>query len=81
MLTSSSWEMEVKDTSPGIPPEVLSNVLLGLAHAPDESHGLGKAVLGIALARDLAEILGGVLEAESKAGEGSHFRLVLPLTG
>ena len=79
LQSSTYWAMTVKDSSPGIPPEVLSNVLLGLAHAPDESHGLGKAVLGIALARDLAEILGCVLEAESKAGDGTQFRLLLPV--
>jgi signal transduction histidine kinase len=37
-------------------------------------------VLGIALARDLADLLGGSLEAESKAGDGTHFRIALPMS-
>jgi signal transduction histidine kinase len=80
MHTSAVYSLTIRDSSPGIPPEVLSKVLLGLNHVPDESHGIGKAVLGSALARDLVEILGGVLEAESKAGEGTQFRILLPLS-
>ena len=70
------WTLGVRNTGSAIPAELLSNILMGLGQAgpepPDE-------LLGIALARDLADVLGGQLEADAKDGDGTHFRLTLPL--
>jgi signal transduction histidine kinase len=39
----------------------------------------GGSGLGLALARRLARVLGGEIDLESQAGEGSTFRVELPL--
>jgi signal transduction histidine kinase len=43
------------------------------------SYEHGGTGLGLALSKALAELMSGVIELESKVGEGSRFTLVLPL--
>jgi signal transduction histidine kinase len=76
-----AWTLEIRDSSAGIPPAILARVLRGVAHAPDDPTGLHDSSLGIALARDLVELLGGRLEATSDPGEGNCFVIVLPMGG
>lgn len=77
-------EVEVRDTGIGIAPEHLQDIFVpfyqaDLAHAartPDEHRGAG---LGLALARWIVEAHGGSITVESAVGQGSVFRVVLPL--
>jgi signal transduction histidine kinase len=75
-------EIEVRDPGVGIPAEQLNQVFErfhridnGLAR---ETEGMG---LGLAIARRIVELHGGTIRAESTPGEGSAFRVVLPLDG
>lgn len=70
----------VRDTGIGISPEHQARVFdrfYRVNEARDrESGGSG---LGLAIAKRAAEAMGGHLELQSAAGEGSEFRLLLPL--
>lgn len=73
-------ELAVSDTGNGIPVEELPRIFVrfhqveGSARRTKEGAGIG-----LALARELAEMHGGTLEVESEVGRGSTFRLRLPL--
>ena len=71
--------ISVRDTGVGIPEPELASIFSpfyrGTARAHVRAHGMG---LGLAIARDLATLLGGRIEVESTAGAGSTFRFMLP---
>src|SRR5581483_2139928 len=72
--------LEVIDTGIGIDPEDLPRIFdryyrSGAARERART-GMG---LGLAIAQGIAEAEGGRIEAESTPGEGSRFRLRLPL--
>ena len=69
---------EVVDQGIGIAAEHLERVFEEFVQLPNVSRG--GTGLGLPISRRLAELLGGRLEAESRAGEGSTFRVVLPPT-
>jgi two-component system, NtrC family, sensor kinase len=64
----------VRDTGPGIPPQRLSEILVGDFKSDKRHSGVG---LGLGVARHVAAAHGGALTAESVVGEGSVFRLRL----
>jgi signal transduction histidine kinase len=64
----------VNDTGPGIAPQEQERIF-----RPFWSGDGGGTGLGLPIARELAFALGGRLELESEAGEGSRFVLVLPV--
>ncbi len=66
--------IDVRDTGPGIQPEERERVFMPFVSR--DTHGTG---LGLPIARELALALDGWIELESTVGEGSRFRLVLPL--
>lgn len=70
----------VRDTGPGIPPGRLEEIFEPFerrdSETDDPEAGTG---LGLAVARELAHLLGGELEAGSEVGRGSVFTLELPL--
>jgi signal transduction histidine kinase len=65
----------VADTGPGIPPEVLPHVFERFVKAGPS----GGAGLGLAIAKGLVESHGGEISAESRPGEGTRMRFVLPV--
>jgi two-component system sensor histidine kinase BaeS len=64
----------VGDTGPGIAPEDRDRIF----RAFWSRGGGGGTGLGLAIARELAEALGGRLDLVSEVGKGSRFELVLP---
>jgi signal transduction histidine kinase len=75
-LTDDSIDLLVRDTGPGIPLEYQERVFVEFEQVPG-SIGTG---LGLPIARNLAELLGGSLSLESKVGIGSTFALTLPVS-
>ena len=68
--------IEVRDTGEGIAAEDLPRVFERFYRGHgDDGAGAG---LGLALARELAEAMGGSVEAASTPGEGSRFTVRLP---
>ena len=75
-------EVSVQDTGIGIAPEMLEQIFQpfrqGTQHWLASESGLG---LGLAIARQIVQIHGGRISAESQgSGTGSTFRFQLPLT-
>jgi two-component system NtrC family sensor kinase len=68
--------LEVTDTGSGMPPEVLDRIFTPFFTTKDEGKGVG---LGLAVVYGIVEAHGGDIEVRSKVGEGSTFRVVLPL--
>ncbi|HLM67993.1 MAG TPA: HAMP domain-containing sensor histidine kinase, partial [Longimicrobium sp.] len=68
--------VEVVDEGEGIAAEHLERVFEEFVQLPNSIRG--GTGLGLPISRGLAELLGGRLEAESRPGQGSTFRLVLP---
>jgi PAS domain S-box-containing protein len=71
---------EMRDTGIGISEEDLPEVFNRFFRA-DDSRNIhnGGAGLGLSIVKKIAEAHGGSVEAESKVGEGSVFRMLLPL--
>jgi signal transduction histidine kinase len=65
--------VDVEDTGPGIPADERERIF-----RPFFSHDAGGTGLGLPIARELALALGGTIELDTRVGEGSRFRLVLP---
>ncbi|MGA7606129.1 MAG: PAS domain-containing sensor histidine kinase [Anaerolineales bacterium] len=74
------WIIEVSDTGIGIPETVLEFIFEPLRRGPDfavrRHQGAG---LGLSITKELVNLMGGSIEVKSKAGEGSTFRVKLPM--
>jgi signal transduction histidine kinase len=67
--------VDVLDTGPGVPPSQRARIFE--AFVSQDADGTG---LGLPIARELALALGGGIQLRSDTGNGSRFRLVLPIT-
>lgn len=81
LRTRDLMELEVRDTGIGIDPQFLPFVFdrfrQGTAGTARRHSGLG---LGLAIAKQLVELHGGTIYAESRGpGQGASFRVCLPL--
>jgi signal transduction histidine kinase len=80
LLGEAEAEFRVADTGIGIPPDRLAEVFEKFAQVESaRDRRFGGTGLGLAVSRQLAELMGGALEAESAPGAGSVFRLRLPV--
>jgi signal transduction histidine kinase/CheY-like chemotaxis protein len=70
--------IEVADTGPGLAEDDLAAAFEPFRQVARTSAGTYGAGLGLTLARRLAELMGGVIRAESAVGVGSCFTLELP---
>ncbi len=66
--------IEIKDSGAGIPDEKLELVFKRF-YRGDESSGIG---LGLAIVRELVDVMGGQIELQSRIGEGTVFTVLLP---
>lgn len=69
--------VRVKDNGPGIPDDVRDRIFEPFFSTKAAGKGTG---LGLAMARAIIEEHGGWIEFDSKAGEGTEFRIYLPQT-
>ncbi|HEY0841122.1 MAG TPA: ATP-binding protein, partial [Vulgatibacter sp.] len=67
---------EVRDTGSGIPPEVLHRIFDPFYTSKPKGEGTG---LGLSICRRIIAALGGDIAVESRVGEGTSFRITLPV--
>jgi len=70
-------EISVKDNGSGIPKEIKDKIFQPFFTTKPTGQGTG---LGLSLSYDIIKAHGGELKVESKAGEGSEFKIQLSLT-
>ncbi|AWB68413.1 hypothetical protein C2869_19265 [Saccharobesus litoralis] len=71
---------EVMDNGIGIAPEAVDNLFSAFTQAEDSTtRKYGGTGLGLAICARLSDLLGGTIAVESEPGQGSCFRLSLPL--
>ena len=70
--------ISVRDTGPGIAPDVLPHIFERFYRGEVARSGPG-AGLGLAIAKELTTAQGGTIEVESEVGRGSVFTVNLPL--
>ena len=68
--------VEIKDEGPGIPPEVQNQLFNPFFTTKDGGTGLG-----LPISLRIVEEHGGAIEVHSRTGEGSTFRVMLPIVG
>nr|WP_312161709.1 ATP-binding protein [Brevundimonas diminuta] len=72
--------IEVEDTGMGFDAEAAQRLFKPFVQADDAiSRQYGGTGLGLSICKSLAELMGGRITAESAPGEGSLFRVVLPV--
>jgi PAS domain S-box-containing protein len=67
--------LEIKDTGPGMPPEIRARIFDPFYTTKAVGEGTG---LGLTICHGIVAALGGSIEVESDVGHGSLFRVVLP---
>ena len=73
--------LRVKDSGPGIPPEMQSRVFEPFRQLDERPTGRDGVGLGLAISRTLARASGGDVLVESTFGEGATFIVRLPRAG
>jgi PAS domain S-box-containing protein len=71
-------EIAVQDTGMGLSPEQIAHLFEPFNRLGREASGVAGTGIGLVISRRLAEGMGGELRAQSEAGQGSTFTLVLP---
>lgn len=73
-LDGKMFYVDIEDSGDGMTPEEISRIFDRFYKGRD-SQGFG---LGLAIARQLVEIMGGTISVKSTPGKGSSFRVALP---
>jgi PAS domain S-box-containing protein len=69
----------VSDTGVGIPPDRLDAIFESFTQADSSTtRRFGGTGLGLSITRDLVELMGGRIDVQSQAGQGSTFEVTLP---
>ena len=78
VVNAGTVEIAVPDEGPGIPEEKLSTIFDRFSQAGNEKRAGRGHGLGLAIARGIAELHGGTIEAANLPEGGCEFRIVLP---
>ena len=79
-VTGDALEMVVSDTGIGIPEQALDRIFDEFTQADSGiSRRYGGTGLGLAVCRRIVELMGGSIEVESTQGQGSTFRVTVPV--
>ncbi|MFC5346148.1 ATP-binding protein [Brevundimonas staleyi] len=79
--TARRLVVEVLDTGPGMDPGTAQTLFTAFTQGDETStRATDGAGLGLAISHGLATLMNGRIEVESKPGEGSLFRVTLPLS-
>ncbi|WP_457601290.1 two-component system sensor histidine kinase NtrB, partial [Hydrogenivirga sp.] len=71
------WEFSVTDRGPGIDNEELSKIFIPFYQGKNKSDGAG---LGLAIVDSIVREYGGSIDVKSNVGEGSTFKVTIPLS-
>ncbi len=76
----STLVLEVQDTGEGFDPAFAEQLFQRFSQADSTiTRRFGGSGLGLSITRALVELMGGAISAQSEPGQGSSFRVVLPL--
>ena len=78
-LSPGEAHFSIADRGPGIPPAELGQIFDAFVQSSQTKDGSGGTGLGLAICRKIAEIHGGRIDAENRAGGGAVFHIHLPL--
>jgi hypothetical protein len=74
-----SLQLNVKDSGSGIAEGQLEHIFEPFVQVGHSPRGTKGTALGLAITRSFVELMGGEVSVESTLGEGSLFRVVLPV--
>lgn len=77
-ISGDVLQIQVQDNGPGIAPEHLQRIFERFYQAPQKAAGAGTGI-GLALTKELAELLGGSIKVRSEIQGGSGFTILLPI--
>jgi signal transduction histidine kinase/CheY-like chemotaxis protein/HPt (histidine-containing phosphotransfer) domain-containing protein len=78
-VTDADLRFDIADTGRGISPEHMPLLFMAFERFDEEGKPRGSGTgLGLPICKDLAEIMGGTVTAESRYGEGSLFTVTVP---
>jgi DNA-binding NarL/FixJ family response regulator len=79
LTSTNQLEILVKDSGTGIHPEDLPKIFNRFYQSErNESNTKGNGI-GLALCKELTELQGGILSVKSEVGDGSEFKLLMPV--
>ena len=79
-VVDARFEIAVKDTGPGIAPEDQSKIFEEFQQVDNSStRQKGGSGLGLAISKRIVEMHGGTINVQSVLGEGSTFRILIPV--
>jgi signal transduction histidine kinase len=77
-LSGERWQLIVRDTGIGIPNDQLANIFQEFQRVAPRGQIQG-AGLGLAIAKRLADLLGGEITVSSEVGKGTQFAITFPM--
>jgi CheY-like chemotaxis protein len=73
-------QVEVEDSGPGIPQERQDEIFESFVQLDQVSTSARGTGLGLTISKSLVDVIGGEIEVESELGQGSLFRVRVPMT-